>query len=824
MNNNLFETSERQRARQIQAATYQIAQAANSTERLQDLYQSIHRVLATLMPVNNFFIALYHAQEDQISFPYFVDEVDLPPPPQKVGKNLTAFVLRTGKSLLASPEIFEMLVKQGEVEEMGSPSIDWLGVPLTARGKTIGVLAVQSYTQGIRFGPLEKDILEFVSYQVGMAIERKRSEETIRINEARYRAIIEDQTDMICRFLPDTTLTYVNQAMCNLYGMFPDQLLGQSFLFLVPTEAQERSRIFIHNLTPEKPFNVIEDSRTTPAGKTRWIQWVNRAIFDELGRPVEIQSVGRDISEQKQRQREMEAIVNLSTALRVARTRSEMAPVVLDQIAHILTLEGAVLGILDPMSNRIRLEAGLGIWQQTAGKSLPLNASTTEQVIFSGRQFHSNSIQQASNPTGLTLPEGVSAVACTSLIAQENNIGVIWVVRRTRLNTNDLQMLTTIADIAASAIRRASLHEQTQQSLQRLTALRAIDMAISTSTDLNATLSILNEQIIKQLKVGAVCIWLLDPATRMLEYAASEGLRLKDSGKSLRLGESHAGLVAQDRRMDFVTNLDQIRDDLTEGLSRIGQPFKTYIGLPLIAKNQVKGVLELFHQESIQPDHEWLNDLQAMAAQTAIAIDNADLLAKLQDSNLALKEANEATIEGWSQALELRDHETQGHSKRVVDLTLSLVRHMGMDEDEVEHIRLGVLLHDIGKMGIPDEILQKPGPLNEEEWKIMRRHPEYAYQILSPIPYLKRAREIPYCHHERWDGSGYPRGLLGEEIPFSARIFASVDVWEALTSDRCYRPAWAEDEVIYHLASQSGKHFDPRIVESFLNYIRQKPA
>lgn len=189
----------------------------------------------------------------------------------------------------------------------------------------------------------------------------------------------------------------------------------------------------------------------------------------------------------------------------------------------------------------------------------------------------------------------------------------------------------------------------------------------------------------------------------------------------------------------------------------------------------------------------------------------------LQHAHSDLAEAYEATIEGWSHVLDLRDKETEGHTQRVTEITVRLARALGVSSDEIVHIRRGALLHDIGKMAIPDNILQKPGPLTEDEWKEMRRHPEYAQQMLSPIVYLRSALDIPYCHHERWDGTGYPRGLKGQAIPLSARIFSIVDVWDALLSNRPYRRGCTEESVLEYLRKHSGVSFDPHLIEAFLD-------
>jgi PAS domain S-box-containing protein len=194
----------------------------------------------------------------------------------------------------------------------------------------------------------------------------------------------------------------------------------------------------------------------------------------------------------------------------------------------------------------------------------------------------------------------------------------------------------------------------------------------------------------------------------------------------------------------------------------------------------------------------------------------------LQDAHENLQEAYQRTIEGWVRALDLRDRETEGHTQRVTELTLKVARTLGFSEEELTHIRRGALLHDMGKMAIPDDILQKPGPLSEAEWEKMRLHPIYAYEMLSPISYLLPALDIPYCHHERWDGSGYPRGLKGEEIPLVARLFAIVDVWDALCSDRPYRKPLPKPEVVAYLREKSGELFEPRLVNVFLAIVESQ--
>ncbi|MBU0651566.1 MAG: HD domain-containing protein, partial [Proteobacteria bacterium] len=378
-------------------------------------------------------------------------------------------------------------------------------------------------------------------------------------------------------------------------------------------------------------------------------------------------------------------------------------------------------------------------------------------------------------------------------------------------------------------IRQRKLSEERlKRQIDRLAALRAIDMAITASLDMRVTFSIFLEQVINNLHVDAADVLVLNSHSfNKLTFVAGRGFRTNALRyTNLSIGEGFAGRVAQERKTICIPDLEKEAQDLLKISPQISsEDFVAYYGAPLIAKGQVKGVLEIFNRTPLEPDQEWLDFLEALATQAAIAADNAMLFDDLQKSNLDLLQAYDSTLEGWSNALDLRDRETEGHSQRVTEMTLRMARQMGMRDSELAHVRRGALLHDIGKMGIPDGILLKPGPLDDEEWEIMRKHPVYAYELLYPITYLRPAVDIPYSHHEKWDGTGYPRGLKGVHIPLAARIFAIVDVWDALRSDRPYRPAWPEEKTREHIREQTGKQFDPKVVEVFLELLNEfKPV
>ena len=271
--------------------------------------------------------------------------------------------------------------------------------------------------------------------------------------------------------------------------------------------------------------------------------------------------------------------------------------------------------------------------------------------------------------------------------------------------------------------------------------------------------------------------------------------------------------AVMDRQLVYFPNLKDEPNDLLTAKVLADEDFACYYGVPLMAKGSVKGVLEIYQRASLEPHQDWLDFINSMAGQAALAIDNASLFETLQRSNIDLTLAYDATIEGWSRAMDLRDRETEGHTQRVTALALELASLFGVKDDELAGVRRGALLHDIGKMGVPDGVLLKPGPLTDEEWILMKKHPALAFEMLAPIHYLQSAMDIPYCHHEKWDGTGYPRGLKGEQIPLIARIFSVVDVWDALTSDRPYRKAWPNEKVLEYLKSEAGKHFDPAVLK-----------
>ena len=544
------------------------------------------------------------------------------------------------------------------------------------------------------------------------------------------------------------------------------------------------------------------------------------AIEDQTDRVVHEEELRRQLAVQRALYEIDRAILTLDLSDCLQRVVDEAAAMVGAPVAAVVLREGDTL--------RMGASCGDGGWHEAlhleAGSIAAWVARSGQAVVLTDVESHDGPSEQKA------LYPGSRSIVAAPLVLGEQVIGVLLAEspRPAVFGGSELELMVALGTQAAIAIRNAQLHEQTEQRLERLSALRSVDVAITASLDLRVTLDILLDHVVSQLGVDAAAVLLFNPYTHILEFFVGSGFREGTRHRfRLLLGEGFAGHIVLDRRTIVIPDLRLPIDELEPGQPTIEkrrlelqkEGFAAYFGAPLIAKGEVKGVLELLHRSPLQPDSEWFEFLKSLALQAAIAIDNAEMFNSLQRSNQDLRLAYIATIEGWARALELRDRATEGHSQRVTEMTLRLARAMGISSEELVHVQRGALLHDIGKMGIPDAILHKTGELSNEDWDIIRQHPVHAYQMLWPIAFLRPALDIPYCHHERWDGAGYPRGLKGELIPLPARIFAVVDVYDALCSDRPYRQAWPEEKVLQHIREQAGQHFDPQVVDLFFEHV-----
>ncbi len=646
---------------------------------------------------------------------------------------------------------------------------------------------------------------------------RKQAAERLHLQSTALEAaangiVITDQKGIV---------VWVNAGFTRLTGYSAEAAIGQNLRLL---RSGKQGQAFYQNLWNTILAGQVWHGELTNRRKDGGLYTEEMTIApvrQEQGEISHFIAIKQDISERKQHEIENQAIITISNALRTAPTRAEMLPVLLDQMNDLFHSDGAMVAMINPVSGATLIELGRGIvGSNFTGIRIAPGQGLSGQVLASDRPYLNNDVRNDARFARPDLLGDARAVACAPLIAQERPIGALWIVRPNDISESELRLLMAVADIAANAIHRATLHEQTEQHVRRLTALHQIDMTISASLDLNISLNVLLTNVVSQLGVDAADVLLFNSYAQVLEYAAGTGFRMQSVEQSkVRLGTGQAGIAALERRTLVLPDLTHDDVVFDRAVLLASEGFVSHFVTPLIAKGQIKGVLEVFHRTRLDPPSEWLDFLETLATQAAIAIDNAKLFEDLQRLNTDLELAYDATIEGWSRALDLRDKETEGHTQRVTELALELAHILGMSDAELVQVRRGALLHDIGKMGIPDGILLKPGPLTPEEWEVMQMHPVYAFNLLSPIAYLRSALIIPYCHHEKWDGTGYPRGLKGEGIPLAARIFAMVDVWDALRTDRPYRQSWSEQEAMEYIHSETGKHFDPNIAAVFLKLV-----
>lgn len=408
------------------------------------------------------------------------------------------------------------------------------------------------------------------------------------------------------------------------------------------------------------------------------------------------------------------------------------------------------------------------------------------------------------------------------LIVEDQVIGALAVQanQREAFGYPDAALLSRTANVAAMGLRKAYLYQTSEGQIERLSALRSIDQAIISNLSLPTIMDAFRDQLLALLDVDAVDILLYHPELEAFKVISQSGFHTNPiQHTEVQPGGDPGGAAARSRKPFLAPDLDQVEAVFDRSPDFDQEDFQSYYGFPMITQGKAVGVLEIFHRSRLTFDQEELEFLNRLAGLGALAIQQRNMVQDLKRTNQELVQAHEAIIKGWAEALELRGIESEGHAERVVDLAARIAERMGITGERLEDVRRGAYLHDVGKMGLPDKILLKQGSLTVEERKQIARHPLYAYDMLEPIQSLRSSLEIPLYHHERWDGMGYPEGLEGEEIPLPARIFAVVDVWDSLRSDKPYRKAWSRVEAVAHIQEAAGKHFDPEVVDVFLKAI-----
>ena len=667
--------------------------------------------------------------------------------------------------------------------------------------------------------------------------EHKQMEEALAQEKSLLRSLIDNVPDYV--YVKDTQSRFLvaNPALARVIGAAtPDELLGKTDFDFFPQELAakyyaDEQAIFQSG----QPVLELEEPAVDAAGNKIWVSSTKILLKDAQGNIFGLVGMGHDITRRKQSEQairqhitELETLYESGLVFGQLLSPKEVAHKLIDLMAAKLDWHHTAIRLYHAEDETLELMAfNLPVTISTekyraieerfktliakAGDGLAGWTVQHRQVVRIGELTHdSRYVETEPNlHSGMYIP----------LRAGERVVGVISIESEMphAFSEADEHFVITLANQAAVALENSRLHEETLRQLKRLKALHAIDQSIGGSFDQRSTLDVLLTHTLDQLEADAAVVLLLEPYQRTLQYAVGKGFHTRTiETTNYKLSESLARQAIMERRMIHIS--DQEARELNPALADLWleEGFKSMDAASLISKGIVKGVLNIYHRKSFTPSPAWSSFLETLAGQAAIAVESTQLFNGLQQANMELAVAYDATIEGWSRAMDLRDRETEGHTERVMEMSMQLGKAMELGEEYLVHLRRGALLHDMGKLGVPDAILFKADKLTDEEWEIMKKHPQFAYDMLYSIKYLHRALDIPYCHHEKWDGTGYPRGLKAEQIPLAARIFAIVDVWDALTSDRPYRRAWSKPDALKYIHEQSGKHFDPQVVDIFL--------
>ena len=633
-----------------------------------------------------------------------------------------------------------------------------------------------------------------IFYQIGNLLQaRTKAEISLKETEARYRTVADFTYGWEYWQAPDGKLLYVSPSCERITGYSADYIIEQPDFIQKIVVPEDRYILKKHRHGEENEYTreEIRFRIKRKDGEVVWIEHSCQPVTTPAGEFVGYRASNRDITEK------VKAQTALSESEDLYRSLVENSPIgiiLASPEGEIISTNLATLEIIDSPSKEETQKINLLTFPPIATSSFAPDFKTC-----------------------LATGEGVqNQMAYTSKWGKNVYVRYTFtVVHGAKKDLLGIQVL--LEDITEQIDNKNHLQKQ----VKNFATINAINTSIITRTDIDNMIGSILKEIAQNRSVDAADLLIFDEHALSLTCITQYGFQSPAGKKktTLRLGESYAGKAALERKLVEIQDIDSEANKEKIPQRWQDEEFSSYLGVPLLVKGELKGILEVFHRSKEKRSPEWVDFLKTLAQQAAIAIENHYLLDALRHSKNEIEIAYETTLEGWASALELRDYETKGHVARVAELTLDLAQNLGIRGVELTHIRRGALLHDIGKIGISDTILLKPGPCTPEEWEQLYQHPQYGYDMLKEIAYLKPSLDIVLYHHEKWDGSGYPHGLAKEQIPRSARIFAIIDVWDALINDRPYHEAWTEKEALAYILEQKEKHFDPQIVEAFQEII-----
>lgn len=704
--------------------------------------------------------------------------------------------MSAGRALVLHADDAEMSAEERkQFTEYGIQSM--MFVPIMAHGRLLGDAEIWESRHRREFTEEEKNLARAMAGHAASIIENVELVDALRASESRYRTLVEQASDGIFLTSPDGRYVEANQSGCAMLGYSREEILSMRMDDLIdPGELIERP-LRIQELAEGKKL-IVERNLRRKDGSRLPVE-----ISATLLPKGYMQGIVRDVTERKLAEQAL------------AESNARLEGVISTAMNAIVTVDSAQnIVIFNPAAEKIFGHSAADVLGKSIDMLIPERYRDIHRIHvmnFSATGVSNRSMGMLESLYGLRANGGefpMEAYISQSVV-------------------NDRKFFTVILQDIAE--RKAS-EEALRQRAYELELLSSISSSLRAASNVAEMIPIIVRHAAKVVNAANASIFLLDGESG--ELVSSSWYDAHEDGEVLlkvetavrhRLGKGITGCVAQTGEPRYTEDLqtDETAVILPLEADRLRE-IHSGLSLPLRAHKQVVGVLHVWLRKKRTFTENETRLLTAVAEMAGNAIHRASLHEQaLQHANeLAL--AYDNTLAGWARALELRDELTEGHTRRVTDLTVQLARAMNAPEEEIVQIRRGAILHDIGKMGIPDSILNKTGSLTAHEKQIMQMHPQYAYDMLSLIPFLKPALDIPYCHHEWWDGNGYPRGLKEEEIPLAARIFSVADVWDALTSDRPYRAGWTRDATLKYIKDGAGKQFDPRVVEVFLKVIEKR--
>ncbi len=841
------------------------------SENLEQVYTSIHNAVTKLLPAEVFTIALANESQNTLDAVYLYDRGERVPAMQiSFGQGFSSRVIESGVSI----KIDDDLKSNVEGVQFGSPDMarSILAVPLRVNDKIIGAMSVQSYEPNI-YDSEDRLSLELLATQAAIAIENARMFQEAMRDTQRWAALHTVSQELVhigedleqvyssihnaaTRLLPievftiallDDQRTSINAVYLYDRGERSPVMkipLGQGFsgkviedgvsikvdndlenhpvdVEIVAFGSQDLARSIL--AVPLRVSGRVIGAMTAQSYQPNMYGSEDQRLLELLANQAAIAIENTRLFEEAHRRaQEFKTLYETTHEISTQHNGDKLLQTIVEHAIELLQSNNGGFYLFDAEHQELELTFS-STTNAPKGTRLKLGEGVAGQVALSREPLIINNYQIWNGRSIQYSNTSFRAVLGVPMLYGGELIGVLVVNEygnsERKFTQDDANLASLFATQASSVVHNTRLLEHLEERVEQFSALHSIDLVIGSTTDLSVSLQIVIESIIHLLKIDAVDMLLYNPSTLNLEYAVGRGFRPGFVHPSIRLGEMPAGQAALTRQMVDIPELAKARLSASFQQMIQRENFVAYRGLPIIAKGEVKGVLEIYHRSALPSNMEWSDLFHLLAGQAAIAVDNAMLFNNLEHANAELEIAYDTTIESWAQALDQMENESGSHVDRMVERTITLAHKFGIPDYELPNIRRGVLLHNVGMMSIPDKIILKPGPLDEEELKTMRQHPTNAYNLLSKIAYLRPALDIPYCHHEKWDGSGYPRGLKEEQIPLAARVFSVVNVYEALSHERSYRPAWTKDKIIEYIQEQSGKSFDPRVVKAFLEIV-----